>query len=187
MSKKSRVPKPTFDECRQSVIDFHKKQSELKDMQSQLNSEKAKFNSLMERFFDEEEVDKTAVFTNCGVDGGCEKYTVTRVQRVSVDFDPVRLERALDKDVAKSVINKSYEIADIDGMIKYLKECGVDPKVFKSFLNVFKSVDLDELNRLEEIGKITREQVEGCYTVKRQKPYFTVSVKRGHDDGETKW
>lgn len=187
MKRKSRAHKPTIDECRQSVLDFHKKQTELKDFQSQLNNEKAKFNSLMETFFEAEGLEKSVVFTNCGIDGECEKYTVTRVQRLSVDFDPTRLEKALDKDISKSVIQKSYEIINMDGLIGYLKECGVDPKIFKSFLNVFKSVDLDELNRLEEIGKISREQVEGCYTVKRQKPYFTVSVKRGNSDGETKW
>lgn len=187
MSKKNRTSKPTIDECRQSVIDFYRKQTEFKNVQSQLNEEKAKFNSLMERFFEGENIDKSIVLSNCSINGECERYTVTRIQRVSVDFDPVRLKRSLDKDVHKSVIQKSYEIVDIDGLIGYLKECGADPKIFKSFLNVYESVDLDELNRLEEIGKVTREQVEGCYTVKRQKPYFTVSVKRGHDDSETKW
>lgn len=185
--KKSRTSKHSIDECRRLVLDFHKKQTEFKEMQSQINDEKAKFNSLMEDFFDGECIDKSIEFSNCGVDGTREKYTVKRVQRVSVDFDPERLEKSLSKEISKSVVRKSYEIIDIDGLIAYLKECGVDPKVFKSFLQVYKSVDTDELNRLEELGKISREQVEGCYTVKRQKPYFTVSVKRGNDDGETKW
>ena len=187
MTKKSVSPKLSIDECRQVVIDFHKKQTKFKEFQSQLNSDKAKFNSTMEAFFKEENLDKVAVFSACGVDGTCERYTVSRIQRTSIDFDPERLEKSLGKEISKSVINRSYEIADIDGLIGYLKECGVDPKVFKSFLNVYKSVDYDELDRLEELGKISREQVEGCYTVKRQKPYFTVSVKRGNDDGETKW
>lgn len=187
MLKKSRSPKLSVDECRQSVLEFHKKQTEFKEFQSQLNADKAKFNSLMERFFKKEGLEKSAVFTNCGFDGTCEKYTVTRIQRMSVDFDPEKLEKTLGKDISKEVIHKSYEIADIDGLIGYLKECGADPKIFKSFLNIYKSVDLDELDKLEELGKISRDQVEGCYTVKRQKPYFTVSVKRGQDDGETKW
>ena len=187
MAKKSTSPKLSIEECRQVVIDFHKKQTEFKELQSQLNGDKAEFNSIMEAFFKGENLDKTAVFSICGVDGMCERYTVSRIQRTSVDFDPERLEKSLGKEISKSVINKSYEITDIDGLIGYLKECGVDPKVFKSFLNVYKSVNYDELDRLEELGKISKEHVEGCYTVKRQKPYFTVSVKRGSDDGETKW
>lgn len=181
------MSKPSMNECRQSVIDFHKKQTEFKDIQSQFTDEKAKFNSLMEGFFESEALDKSVVFTNYGVDGERESYTVTRVQKLSVDFDPEKLEKTLARDLAKSVVLKKYEIVDIDGLIAYLKECGVDPKIFKSFLHISKSVDSNELDRLEEVGKISREQVEGCYTVKRQKPYFTVSVKRGHDDGETKW
>ena len=184
---KSRMPKPSMNECRQSVIDFYEKQTEFKDIQSQFTEEKAKFSSLMEDFFESEALDKSVVFTNYGVSGERENYTVNRVQKLSVDFDPEKLEKTLSKDIAKSVILKKYEIVDIDGLIAYLKECGVDPKIFKSFLHISKSIDSVELDRLEEIGKISREQVEGCYTVKRQKPYFTVSVKRGNDDGETKW
>lgn len=185
--KKCRMPKPSMNECRQSVIDFHKKQTEFKDIQSQFTDEKAKFNSLMESFFESEALDKSVVFTNNNLDGERESYTVTRVQKLSVDFDPEKLEKVLTKDIAKNVILKKYEIVEIDGLIAYLKECGVDPKIFKSFLHISKSIDSVELDRLEEIGKISREQVEGCYTVKRQKPYFTVSVKRGNDNGETKW
>ena len=184
---KSRTPKPSMNECRQSVLDFYEKQTEFKDMQSQFIDEKAKFNSLMESFFESEAIDKSVVFTNHNAVGERESYTVTRVQKLSVDFDPEKLEKTLAKDIAKSVILKKYEITDIDGLIAYLKECGVDPRIFKSFLHISKSIDSVELDRLEEIGKISREQVEGCYTVKRQKPYFTVSVKRGNDDGETKW
>ena len=112
---------------------------------------------------------------------------VNRIQKSSVEFDPDKLAKALGKQLAKQVIIKKYEITDMDALIAYLKECDVDPKIFKSFLNVSQSVDIQELDRLEEIGKITAEQVKGCYTVKRQKPYFTVGVKRGHDDGEQKW
>ena len=41
-----------------------------------------------------------------------------------------------------------------------------------------------ELSRgLEELGKITTEQIKGCYTVKSQSPYFTVSAGKGQDNG----
>ena len=70
----------------------------------------------------------------------------------------------------------------MNALTAYLKECDVDPKIFKSFISVSKSVDVQELDRLEEIGKITAEQVKGCYTIKKQNPYFTVGVKRVRDD-----
>lgn len=186
---KNRMPKqPSTEECRQSVIDFYEKQTRFKDAKSEFDDDKDKFNSLMTRFFESEALDKSVVFANHSVYGE-ERYTVTRVQKMSVDFDLEKLEEVLPKDIAKRAILKKYEVIDMQGLIAYLKECDVDPKIFKSFLHITKSIDSDELDRLEELGKISMEQVEGCYTVKRQKPYFTVSVKRGHDDGETntKW
>ena len=69
-------------------------------------------------------------------------------------------------------------------LVTYLKECGVDPKIFKSFIVTTKSVDTKELDRLEEIGKITTSQVQGCYTVKNQKPYFTVGLRKGKGDND---
>ncbi|MBR6604631.1 MAG: hypothetical protein IKK92_01965 [Prevotella sp.] len=184
---KNGAPKPSMNECRQSVLNFFEEQTKFKAAQSQFNGEKEKFNSLMEAFFKNEALDKSVVFTELGVDEERKSYTVTRIQKSSVEFDADKLEKQLPKAIVKDVIIKRYEIVDIDGLIAYLKECGVDPKIFKSFLHVSKSVDCTELDRLDELGKISRGQVKGCYTVKRQKPYFTVSVKRGHDDGETKW
>ena len=69
------------------------------------------------------------------------------------------------------------------GLITYLQECGVDPKIFKSFISVEESVDVKELERLEELGKISKEQLKGCYSVKCQKPYY--QVRKGRKvDGE---
>jgi hypothetical protein len=71
----------------------------------------------------------------------------------------------------------------MNGLITYLKDCGISPKVFKSFISVRKTVNTKELDRLEELGKITAEQIKGCYTVKSQSPYFTVNVGKGQDNG----
>lgn len=88
--------------------------------------------------------------------------------------------------MCKDVIDKSYTITDINRLIVYLKSCGVDPKVFKSFINVTKTVDEKKLDKLADLGLISKEQLEGCYTLKRQKPYFTVKMKRGKHDEESK-
>lgn len=185
MAKRNRKAKLTATECRQSVRKFFEKQARFKQVQSQFNELKAQFNSDMEDYFECEGIDKSMTFSFDGfVEGG---LVVNRIQKSSVEFDPDKLEKALGKSLAKQVIIKCYEVTDMDALIAYLKECDVDPKIFKSFLAVSKSVDTQELDRLEEIGKVTTEQVQGCYTIKRQNPYFTVGVKRGHDDGEQKW
>ena len=96
------------------------------------------------------------------------------------------LENNLSKEMSKDVIDKSYTITDINRLIIYLKSCGVDPKVFKSFINVTKTVDEKKLDKLADLGLIRKEQLEGCYTLKRKKPYFTVKMKRGKHDEEPK-
>ena len=88
--------------------------------------------------------------------------------------------------MCKDVIDKSYTITDINRLIIYLKSCGVDPKVFKSFINVTKTVDEKKLDKLADLGLIRKEQLEGCYTLKRKKPRFTVKMKRGKHDERPK-
>lgn len=175
MTKRNRKPKLSYDECVQSVLKFFEKQKKFKQVQTQFNELKAQFNSDMEDYFECEGISKMDI--DEFIDGN---LVVNRIQKSSVEFDADKLEKALGK-FAKDVIIKRHEIIDMIGLIAYLKECGVDPKIFKSFLNVSKSVDTKELDRLEELGKITVEQIQGCYTIKPQNPYFTVGVKRVHD------
>lgn len=165
------------------VQKFFEKQTKFKSVQAQFNEIKAQFNSNMEDFFKRERIDKSTVFSCDEIVG--DSLVVNRVQKSSVEFNPDKLEKVLGKDFGKQIIIKRYEITDMDALIAYLKECNVDPKIFKSFLNVSKSVDVKELDRLEELGKITAEQIKGCYTIKQQAPYFTVGVKKGQNDGET--
>ena len=162
-------------ECIKSVRKFFEKQARFKKIQAEFNEMKAQFYSDMESYFEAEQIEG-AEFANGDLQ-------VTRTQKSSVEFNADKLEKALGKKLAKSVVLKQYQIIDMDGLIAYLKECDVDPSIFKSFLSVTKTVDTKELDRLEELGKVTLEQVKGCYSVKRQSPYFTVTVKRGQDDG----
>lgn len=173
MAKTNRI---TTAECRESVRKFFEKQTRLKQIQSQFGDLKAQFNSDMEDYFKSEGIGKSITFSYDGFNES--ELVVNRIQKVSVEFNPNKLEKALGKELSKSVIVKQYEITNIDGLIAYLKECNVDPKKFKSFLSVTKSVDTNALDILEEKGEITTEQVKDCYTVKHHSPYFTVNVKR---------
>ena len=126
---------------------------------------KQEFNDKMERYFKQENIAKSLDISCFDESSSClEDVRVNRIQKISVDFDAVKLENVLSKQLRKQVIIKRYEIIDYDGLVKYLKDCGVNPKIFKQFLNVSKTVDVQELERLEELGKITKEQIQNCYT-----------------------
>lgn len=167
---------PSLGKAKKAIAQFYSKQCEFKDAETKFAEEKQKFYDEMEAYFQQQNITSMRV-ENGDLVGG--DLLVTRVQKSSVSFDADKLESALDKEIAGQVIHKRYEIADISGLIAYLKECGVDPKVFKSFLMITKEVNAKELDRLEEIGKVTLNQVEGCFTTNLQKPYFVVKSGKG--------
>lgn len=105
-------------------------------------------------------------------------YLVTRVQRTSISWDIKKLKEKLGKKLSKDVLSKRYEIIDIDGLVEYLKECGVDPKRFKSYFNIDEFVNAKKIDELESLGKISKEQIDGCYSVACSKPYYQVRKKR---------
>ena len=162
------------------VKEFYEQQKKLKDSQKAFNELKEEFSEKMESLFKSFNNQKMTFdydeFEGSGL-------VVNRIQKSNVEFDCDKLERALGKELSKNVIQKKYEVIDMNGLIRYLKECGVNPKVFKKFINVSKFVNEKELDRLEELGKISIGKINGCYSIKHQKPYFTVKVKKGNDDG----
>lgn len=107
--------------------------------------------------------------------------SISKVQKVNIAWNTDKLIKAIGKQISKTVILKKYEIMDMFGLITYLKECGVDPKIFKSFISIEEAVDVKELERLEELGKVSKEQLKGCYSVKCQKPYYQVRKGRRRD------
>lgn len=103
------------------------------------------------------------------------KLQVTKVRRKKVLWDINKLKERLGKECCKDIINKTYTINDIDGLIKYLKSCGVDPKKFKTFINVSEELDETKLNTLYETGAIRKESLAGCYDLEISEPYIRLT------------
>lgn len=176
-----RKSKLNSDECKQSIANFFQKKKRFEQIQTRFCEIKADFYNDMEDYFQHNNIDGKLTIDGGEFDG-VESFVVTRIQSSRVEFNPDKLEKVLGKELSRDVIQKHYEIVDMNGLVTYLKECGIDPKVFKSFISVRKTVNTKELDRLEELGKITAEQIKGCYTVKSQSPYFTVNVGKGQDN-----
>lgn len=176
-----RKSKLNSEECKQSIMNFFQKQKKFKQIQNRFCEIKADFYNDMEDYFKCNGIDGKLT-VKCDKLDGVESFVITRIQSSRVEFNPDKLEKALGKELSRDVIQKHYEIIDMNGLVTYLKECGIDPKVFKSFVSVRKTVNTKELDRLEELGKITAEQIKGCYIVKSQSPYFTVNVGKGQDN-----
>lgn len=103
---------------------------------------------------------------------------VLKVSPVKIKWLPEKLEKALGKERCSELIDKTYIIEDMDGLIKYLKSCGVNPKKFKSFLRVDKKVNPDVLKQMDELGEISSDEVKGCYEATHVSSYLKIMLKQ---------
>ncbi len=176
MNRLAKVDIKRFDKAVHSYV---KAQQDKKDSEAIFEHEREAFTKAADIFY-ELKGDNESYVLQDEMNGS---ITVSRVQKVNVQWNISKLCKAVGKQISKAIIHKRYEINNMEGLIAYLKECGVDPKVFKSYINVEESVDVKELERLEELGKISKEQLTGCYSTKCQKPYY--QVRKGRKlDGE---
>ena len=103
------------------------------------------------------------------------KLNVTRIRTKRVTWLLDKLKQKLEKDIYKDVVDKTYTINDIQGLIKYLKSCGVDPKKFKKFIDVDETLNETKLNTYYETGALKKSDIEGCYDVKMGEPYIRLT------------
>lgn len=156
------------------VVDYYKKQGKFNIIKNKFESMKKMFYSEMDKYFKDKDED-TLYIDLCDN----ELIKVKKIQSVNIKFDADVLEKKLPKEFRNVIVNKHYEINNMEGLIKYLKECGVNPKIFKQFLTVTKSVDTKMLEQYEAIGKISNEQIKDCYSVSVKEPYYKVSGGKG--------
>ena len=155
---------------------YNRQQEKVKEMNSKFDTFKKKFYKKMLDY----NIDSKEIIY------GDKAISATKVQSTKINFDIPKLEKILDEDILDEIIEKQYSINDMQGLIEYLKSCGVNPKKFRSFLNVSKSIDQSKLNNLQALGKIELEDLEGAYTVTLNNPYYRVSSKqvRSEEDGK---
>lgn len=112
-------------------------------------------------------------------ESGFGQLSIKKIDKSLIEWDVEKLEKRIGKSIAKQIIKKKYYISDMYGLTTYLKSCGVDPKIFKRFIVVEKTVDENAVDRLGDTGMLSVDQITGCYSVKSQKPYYTASFTDG--------
>ena len=163
---------------------FFRKQQKLKDLQKKFDDAKVNFELEMEEYFRKNNIKRFRFSCDDNVLEN-DSLEVKMIERTSIVWDAEKLEKRLPKSIARKVIKKQYRVNDMQGLITYLKSCNVDPVVFKRYIQVDKTVDQKMVDQLGNLGQISVRNISGCYIVKCQKPYFTLSVKKGNDsDGE---
>ena len=102
--------------------------------------------------------------------------TVKKITPTTIVWDADKLEKQLGKERSRSIVEKKYIIEDFDGLVKYLKECGVNPKKFKEYLTIEKTVNQQALKQADDLGEITGKDISGCYRAQAKSSYLKISV-----------
>lgn len=160
-----------------------------KELDKLADEEKKKFTKAMDWYFSlkpnrgkSSEVFTVAYDDEDGTRATGGDYRVTKVQRRSISWDIDKLKERVDKSLWTDVIDTTMECIDPVGLAKYARSLGADPKVFRSFFNIRHSANAKEIDRLSEVGKITRADIDGCYEVIESKPWYRVSFKAAEDE-----
>ena len=93
---------------------------------------------------------------------------------VSVEFMPEELEKKLGKEV-KEFVNKEVVIDNWNEFMEYMKELGANPKKVKRLISVRKTVNKKALENAEKLGKISVEDLKGCYKTTKGSSYLKIS------------
>lgn len=103
------------------------------------------------------------------------RLNVTKIRTKKVTWLLDKLKQKLGKETYNDVVDKTYTINDMQGLVRYLKSCGVDPKRFKKFIDVDETLNETKLNTYYETGALKKEDIEGCYDVKMGEPYIKLT------------
>lgn len=97
---------------------------------------------------------------------------VQKIRKKKIVWFLDKLKQSLTKEQQKEVIDKTYIVSDMEGLIKYLKSCGVKPKEFKKYIEVQEVVNETKLDNAYQTGAIKKKQLSSCYDVEMGKPYI---------------
>ncbi len=165
----------------QAALSYHQQKQAYEDQKKVFEEAKEKFEEVMFACCDESG-NKRHRFVLEDFDNEDTIINVTKVEKTTIEWLAEKLEKRVPKAIARKFIRKQYAIANWPGMVEYLKALGAKPADFKKFLRVERTVDEKVIDHLSDIGELTVRDIAGCYLVKSQKPYFTISVKKGFDD-----
>lgn len=152
------------------IFNLNELNKKYKMQQEEYKSKKAFYESQISKAYGKRNI-KFHKFKDSGL-----FYKATFVQPKKVNFNVDMVEQILDKELFNEICDKSYTIIDYNGMVKYLKSLGADPKVFKSFIHCEKAINKNKVDQLGNLGDLSMDDLEGCYTVSDGTSYVKITT-----------
>ena len=161
---------------RKAVIELEELNVDFKNYEELYKAKKNKLQDIIKGYADKNKLEEFGFDTESGF------KKVRPVISKKITWDIEKLSKKLDKKVLNEIINKKYSINDINGLITYLKSCGVNPKEFKKYLNVEETVNNKKVDELGQLGEIDIEQLSGCYELQANFSYVKISNLEASDE-----
>lgn len=160
---------------REASYKLNKINNDFKLYEKNYKEEKEQLQNIIKGYTDKNKIDEFGVKTKEGF------FKIRPVINKKITWDIDKLSNKLDKEILDEVIIKQYSINDFDGLISYLKKCGVNPKKFKQFINVEKKVDNKKIDELGQFGEIDIEDLSGCFEIQATFSHVKISELEGFD------
>ena len=149
-----------------NVKDLIKRTYSIAKQANSLKKEYIENRAKIQEFFDkkglnEVEVDPDPIMAEAN---HISKIIVRKSESIKLVYIPEKLKESLDKELYNEIVSKQYSISDINGLIKLIKNAGISFKDFKKCINITESVSKEKIEHLYDVGDITKEDLEGCYT-----------------------
>lgn len=173
MSKKPVTTKQQNEEIKRAVVELREYRLKFKDIESQYKKKNEELQKKIREFMKVNEFTEFKFLSKTRM--GDIPLRVLNVVPKSITFDVKKLKERLDKKIFNEIVNKEYVINDFQGLVKYLKRCGVDPKKFKTFIDVTETVNTKKLDELGSLGEISEEDIDGCYEVTEKNGFVKIT------------
>lgn len=173
MSKKPVTTKQQNEEIKRAVVELREYRLKFKDIESQYKKKNEELQKKIREFMKVNEFTEFKFLSKTRM--GDIPLRVLNVVPKSITFDVKKLKERLDKEIFNEIVNKEYVINDFQGLVKYLKRCGVDPKKFKTFIDVTETVNTKKLDELGSLGEISEEDIDGCYEVTEKNGFVKIT------------
>lgn len=173
MAKKPVTTKQQNEEIKRAVVELREYRLKFKDIESQYKKKNEELQKKIREFMKLNEFTEFKFLSKSKM--GDIPLRVLNVVPKSVTFDVKKLKEKLDREIFNEVVNKEYVINDFQGLVKYLKKCGVDPKKFKTFIDVTEIVNTKKLDELGSLGEISEEDIDGCYEVTEKNGFVKIT------------
>lgn len=166
---------PLKEKVKKAVIELEELNSNFKWEEEKYKKRKSELQDIIKGYADKHNVEEF------GFNFGNTFKKIKPIINKKITWDIGKLSKKVSKEILNEVVDKKYSINDMDGLIAYLKSCGVNPKEFKKFINVEKSVNNKKIDELGQLGEIDIEQLSGCYELQANFSYVKISNLEASD------